>query len=136
MGIIAMFAAIVIVSLAAFSILIFCFNLYNVHNVHYTDEDGNLRASKLDGVFAYTEIIMYKNGKVTVTNNRFLRPMRMYSDDNGDGRVDSLFMKDDGRGHRWLNLYRGKHFLRYWRHFDEADKDLKKQLGRFSEYLN
>ena len=108
-------------------------NFHQNHNVKYLTTDGALTCSKADGVFTSTEVEISKDGSVKIA--RFL-PLRIYSDNNGDGKVDRIYQKVSvflGRGRHAEEFVRDQHLEQYPLVFQEADKDFNQQRERFKD---
>lgn len=111
------------------------------HNVSYVDEDGVVIASKMDGPFSYTEVNYCAATEecsqkgIHIEKKTWFAGARIrgYTDTDMEGKVDKLKVTIHSN---YMMLRRSKNFRTHKKYFDNADKDLKKQLKRFENLLS
>ncbi|MBS3092071.1 hypothetical protein J4466_01485 [Candidatus Pacearchaeota archaeon] len=114
------------------------YNFYTHHNISY--ENGNKKVvEKADGILAYTTLEIDRSDEsIDVTRRDFLN-WRSYEDKNGDGNVDWVYRTLGNpliRGSHSRSFYRDKDLTQFPVVFEEADKDFRKQMERFKQYIN
>lgn len=116
----------------------FAVNFYKHQNIYIKSHDGSVSASKVDGIFSYTEFYRSKNGQVEVRNYTYFGLKRIYVDFNGNGEVSSLELDNSDKlyGGGLMKLSRDVDFQKYSKEFLDADRDLQRQMKRFKEFFD
>src|SRR3989344_1035452 len=119
-------------------------NYCSHNNVRYLDKgfgrnDRHLVCKKADGLLGNTEINFYeRTGKIDVKRCSTFLEIKHYTDEDGDWYVDNFSIYKGLfhiRGPDYVYLNRDEDFLGNERLFEEADRDLEKQLQRFKPLI-
>ncbi len=133
-----------ITAFATAALVVSGMNYYSYNNVRYFDKgfgrnDRHLVCKKADGFFGHTEVNLYEaEGKIEVKRHSTFLDDKIYTDKDGDLRVDDILILRSSfytRGPNYINLDRDEDLVGNERFFEEADIDLEKQLKRFKPLI-
>lgn len=119
-----------IVTIAAASAITADVNLSRHDNITYRTLAGQVY-EKADGIFAYTQLTLHKNGSVHVARHSLFSSV-VYIDADNNGDVDQIYMLYGPRREKTERFFeRTKHRKLLPNLFEDADKDFQEQEKRF-----